>query len=229
MHPACSLASQRCRMLLALGSFVVLVATIFALPGPVRLLLAIYGLGFLLAPMQLQWLFQGYGRMQWVAAASVVRYGVFAGLVLLTVESQTTLVWIGVIECISLLASSAFALGGERADLKATLAEWPPRLGDLHAHLGSSWPIGLSQVSWVVLWYFATVFLGFWVADESLGQFAAALRIVMALHTFVWMYFYNLLPTICRTAATPGRDLRQLLGPSLTFTSWVGGLGARSS
>ena len=113
-----------------------------------------------------------------------------------------------------------------RSDLKATLAEWPPRLADLRRHLGSSWPIGLSQVSWVVLWYFATVFLGLWVADQSLGQFAAALRIVMALHTFVWMYFYNLLPTICRTAATPGRDLRQLLGPSLAFTTWAGGFGA---
>ena len=64
-----------------------------------------------------------------------------------------------------------------------------------------------------MLWYFATVFLGLWVVDDSLGQFAASHRIVMALHTFVWMYFYNLLPTICRTAAAPGKDLRATLGP----------------
>jgi O-antigen/teichoic acid export membrane protein len=201
-------------------------AAVLALPASVRILLSIYGLGFLLAPMQLQWLFQGRGKMQWVAAASVVRYGVFAGLIFLFLQLQTTLVWIGIFECISLLASSALCVWAARTDLKATLAEWPPRPADLIGHLRSSWPIGLSQVAWAALWYFATVFLGLWVADESLGQFAASHRIVMALHTFVWMYFYNLLPTICRTAAAPGEDMRHLLGPSLALTAWAGCLGA---
>jgi O-antigen/teichoic acid export membrane protein len=214
------------RLLLALGSYIALLATLPALPVPVRVLLAIYGLGFLLAPMQLQWLFQGHGQMQWVAAASVVRYGVFAGLIFFCLGNETTLVWIGVFECIALLTSSTLCVWVARSDLRATIAEWPPRLADLIAHLRSSWPIGLSQVSWVALWYFATVFLGLWVVNDSLGQFAASHRIVMALHTFVWMYFYNLLPTICRTAVATGKDLRGLLGPSLALTSWGGGLAA---
>jgi len=214
------------RMLLALGSFAVLMATVPALPAPVRILLSVYGLGFLLMPLQLQWLFQGRGKMQWVAAASVVRYGVFALLIFLCLRSDTTLVTIGVFECIALLASSTLCVWAARSDLRATIAQWPPRAADLVGHLGSSWPIGLSQVSWAALWYLATVFLGLWVADESLGQFTASHRIVMALHTFVWMYFYNLLPAICRTATAPGKDLRLLLGPSLSFTSWAGGLGA---
>ena len=69
------------RLPLALASFAVLLATVLVLPAPLGLLLLIYGLGFLLMPLQLQWLFQGRGRMQWVAAASVVRYGVFATLI----------------------------------------------------------------------------------------------------------------------------------------------------
>ena len=87
------------RLLLALGSFAVLMATVLALPAPIGVLLSIYGLGFLLMPLQLQWLFQGRGRMQWVAAASVVRYGVFAGLIFLCLRTETTLVRIGIFEC----------------------------------------------------------------------------------------------------------------------------------
>ncbi len=185
----------------------------------------VYGLGVLLTPLQFQWLFQGRGKMQWVAASSVVRYGVFAGLVFLFVRADTTLLWIGAFECVALLAAAALCLAAARSDLLATIGSMPPRWSDLKAHLKSGWPIGLSQISWAALWYFATIFLGLWVAGSSLGHFTAAHRIVLALHTFVWMYFYNLLPAICRTAAAPGEDIERLLSPSLALTSWAGGLG----
>ncbi len=214
------------RMLLALGSFAVLLATVATLPPSQGRLLAIYGLGFLLAPLQLQWHFQGRGEMQWVAAASVVRYGVFAALVFACLRPDTSLAWIGVFEGLSLAAAAALCVAVARREFRAALAEWPPRTADLLGHLRSSWPIGLSQVSWAALWYFATVFLGLFVADQSLGQFTASHRIVMAVHTFVWMYFYNLLPAISKAAAEPGDDMRRLLAPSLTWTAWAGGLVA---
>jgi O-antigen/teichoic acid export membrane protein len=214
------------RLLLALGSYAVLMATVLALPAQIGVLLSIYGLGLLLMPLQLQWLFQGRARMHWVAAASVVRYGVFAGLIFFCLRTDTTVVRIGIFECISLLASSALCVFAARSDLWATIAEWPPRRADLLGHLSSSWPIGLSQICWAALWYLVTVFLGLWVVDDSLGQFTASHRMVMALHTFVWMYFYNLLPAICRTAAAPGKDMEGLLDSSLAFTSWAGGLAA---
>jgi len=214
------------RLLLALGTFAVLMATVLVLPASTGILLSIYGLGLLLMPLQLQWLFQGRGRMEWVAAASVVRYGVFAGLIFFCLQPGTSLVRIGIFECISLVVSSALCVLAARSDLRATIAAWPPRLADLVGHLGRSWPIGMSQACWAALWYLVTVFLGLWVAGDSLGQFTASHRIVMALHTFVYLYFYNLLPAICRTAAARGKDMPGLLGPSLAFTSWVGGLAA---
>ena len=57
-----------------------------------------------------------------MAAASVVRYGVFAGLIFFCLRTETTLVWIGVFECISLLASSALCVWVARSDLRATIA-----------------------------------------------------------------------------------------------------------
>jgi O-antigen/teichoic acid export membrane protein len=214
------------RMSMAALSVGLLLAILPALPAQSRTLLAIYGAGLLIVPLQFSWLFQGLGKMQWVAAGSVIRYGVFAGLIFLCLGTDISLIWIGIIECLSILISGLVCLWVARQDLKGTLAEWPPQSADLAGHMGSALPIGLSQVSWAVLWYFATVFLGIWVAGESLGQFAAALRIVMAIHTFVWMYFYNLLPAISRTAAASAKGLQPLLGPSLALTSWAGGLGA---
>ena len=48
---------------------------------------------------------------------------------------------------------------------------------------------------------------------------------VMALHTFVWMYFYNLLPAISRTASRQ-MTCTDFWARSLAFTSWAGGLAA---
>jgi len=195
------------------------------LPVSVGVLLVIYGLGCRLMPLQLQWLFQGRGKMEWVAAASVVRYGVFAGLIFLVLGAGASLLSIGVFECVSLVASSVMGIVVARSDLRAKLAALPPRLSELGAHLRCAWPIGMSQVCWAALWYVSTVLVGLWVAGESLGQFTASHRIVMALHTLVYMYFYNLLPAVCRSAAGPGKQMQSLLGPSLALTSSAGGWG----
>jgi O-antigen/teichoic acid export membrane protein len=89
-------------------------------------------------------------------------------------------------------------------------------------HLRQSSPIGLSELAWAALWYSATVLLGLWVVGEQLGWFGAAHRVVMALHTFVWLYFYNLLPTITRATQQPPARLEKLLSQSLALTAWCG-------
>jgi O-antigen/teichoic acid export membrane protein len=76
------------------------------------------------------------------------------------------------------------------------------------------------------MWYFATVLLGFLFQDESLGWFGASHRILMALHTFVWLYFFNLLPSISRSVHEPPEYLATLISESLRITSWIGILGA---
>jgi O-antigen/teichoic acid export membrane protein len=73
-----------------------------------------------------------------------------------------------------------------------------------------------------LLWYFATLLMG-WLADaEELGWFGASHRVVMALHTFVYLYFYNLLPSLSRGAGRPTKHLRELLSRSLAVTTWAG-------
>jgi len=78
-------------------------------------------------------------------------------------------------------------------------------------------PIGLTEIAWASMWYFATVILGFLFVNETLGWFGAAHRILMALHTFVWMYFTNLLPSIARCAGEPVGVLQRLMERSIGF------------
>jgi O-antigen/teichoic acid export membrane protein len=89
-------------------------------------------------------------------------------------------------------------------------------------YLREAAPIGLSELTWAFLWYAATVLLGLMVTGPSLGWFGAAHRAIMALHTFVWLYFFNLLPSISRCIREPGETLVSILNGSLNLTSWGG-------
>ncbi len=211
------------RGLLALASMgcLAVVAVLLPVPAEVRELLLFYGCSLLGIPLLLQWYFQGHDEMLWVALASVVRYGVFAGLVLWLVAPETPLRWVGLIECAAVSAGALFCV----FVALRRFGVWPLRLAGVRAgaaYLREAAPIGLTELVWALLWYVATVVSGLLVKDASLGWFGAAHRILMALHTFVWLYFFNLLPSIARTSHGPRDELEKLLSVSLRLTAWVG-------
>ncbi len=212
------------RLALASLSFVVLLIVAALLPRgeEVKALLVVYGLSLFAEPALLQWFFQGHDRMHWVAIASLIRRWGFALLVLLVASPDLPLPWYGACECAAALAVALFCLAVLRGRLGLAIpAPWVSR-SVLWGHIRQSAPIGLSELAWAFLWYFTTVLLGLFVAGEELGWFGAAHRVVMALHTFVWLYFYNLLPTLARSMAQPREELHALLNRSLGLTAWAG-------
>jgi O-antigen/teichoic acid export membrane protein len=216
------------RLLLAGASFALVVLLAAVLPrGPEdRALLLVYGLTLLAEPLMLQWFFQGHDSMHWVALATLIRRWGFALLVLAVARADTPLPWVGACECAAAAAVVAFGLAVLRRRMGMALPLPRVRPAALGGHLRQSAPIGLSELAWAFLWYFATVLLGLFVAGEELGWFGAAHRIVMALHTFVWLYFFNLLPTLARGVTQPGERLRALVGRSVGLTAWGGVLVA---
>jgi O-antigen/teichoic acid export membrane protein len=212
------------RALLALGSLACLALLASLLPAPAELkhLLLLYGCSLLGIPLLLQWFFQGHDEMPWVALASLVRYGVFAGLVLTLLRPGMSLGWVGLIECAAVSAAALFcvavALFRFRVRPQFPAGGWRGAT----AYLRQGMPIGLTELVWAFLWYIATVLAGLMVRDASLGWFGASHRILMALHTFVWLYFFNLLPSIARTFHGPRAELEKLLSASLRLTAWVG-------
>jgi O-antigen/teichoic acid export membrane protein len=72
------------------------------------------------------------------------------------------------------------------------------------------------------MWYFAIVLLGFYKPGTELGWFGASHRVSMALHTFVWLYFFNLLPYMSRCVGRPHSMLLNMMDQSMAFSAWSG-------
>ena len=212
------------RALLAAGLFAVLVllALLVEKNLEVKILLILYGVSLLGIPGLLHWFFQGHDLMHWVAVAQIIRQGVFAALVLPFVTETTPLFYIGLFECASVSAVVVFCVWIVRRNPTWRLPAWKFDWPALRIHLREGAPIGLCDLAWSVLWYFSTVLLGFTVTDQELGWFGAAHRASGAVHTFVWLYFFNLLPSISRTVGQPRELLLRMMGRSQTAVAWGG-------
>jgi O-antigen/teichoic acid export membrane protein len=185
-------------------------------------LLVLYGFSLLGAPFLMQWLFQGHDQMRWVALTSIVRQLSYAGLVFLAFHRGTPLLTIGIIECVSVAAAAVFCIFVTRTQMHLAWP-WPDlKIRGLLGHLKESSPIGLTELAWGFMWYFCTVLLGMIFSDATLGWWGASHRALMALHTFVWLYFFNLLPSISRCALRSKDDLLGLMQESVRFTAWTG-------
>lgn len=215
------------RMALALCSVLALAAFILLLQKSAELkwLLALYGVSLLGGPFLLQWFFQAHDAMHWVGIASIIRQAGFAILVFLFCRRGFPLIYVGVIECVSVAVVAAFCV--YVAHRMGYGFPWPDlRVGSLMSHLGEAAPIGLTEVAWAFMWYFGTVLLGLIFSDRTLGWFGASHRLLMALHTFVWLYFFNLLPSISRCVLLPRRHLLDLMDGSVRLIAWAGLFGA---
>ena len=187
-----------------------------------KALLGLYGVSLLATPFLLQWFFQAYDRMVWVGVASIVRQLGFAGLVFLTCRTGDSILRVGLAECVSVACLAGYCIFLTRYRLHAPWP-WPDlHIGRLIGHIREALPIGLSELSWAFMWYFCTVLLGLFYPDKYLGWFGASHRTVMAMHTFVVLYFFNLLPSIARCVGRPNGQLLLLMDRSVRFVAWTG-------
>jgi O-antigen/teichoic acid export membrane protein len=86
-------------------------------------------------------------------------------------------------------------------------------------------PIGGSQLLWSLNLYLPTLALAGWLGSQAVGYYGAAHRIVFALGSFVWLYFFNLFPVLVRATRDPGA-FRSLTAHSFRLAAWAGTLVA---
>lgn len=213
------------RLLLALGMYTALVvfALVYGTAAMQTRLLLVYGLSLLAMPFLLQWVFQGHDRMPTVAAIQVIRQTVFAVMVFAMVR-QSSQIWLaGVAETLGAAAAAVFGVWAYRQKLNGALRfRW--RFSSQLLREGMT--IGLSQIFWVLKMTGATLILGLIAAPEDVGYFGGAMRILMALHTFVWLYFFNLLPSMSRAWVANDRSFAALIARSLRFVTLISLIGA---
>ena len=182
-------------------------------------LLLVYGLSLLVMPLLLQWVFQGHDLMRAVGTMQVIRQIVFAALVFALVGGRDQIWLVAAAELAGVTGAAVYGVWMYRRLVGAAMLTRPKMTGRLFRE---GVPIGLSQMFWLVRMYGATMILGTIATAEEIGFFAAAMRILMALHTFVYLYHFNLLPSFARAWQQADGSFGRLIERSLHSVAWMG-------
>lgn len=210
------------RFALAVGAYLLVIA--FALlvessPIVMRLML-IYGLSLLAMPLLLPWVFQGHDRMHTVAVVQIIRQTMFAAAVFAFVREAEEVWLIAVAEVIAVCSAAGFSVWAYRRQFNESVRLKISVSKQLFRE-GAS--IGLSQMFWAVKMFGATLIVGvIAMSAEDVGYFAGAMRILIAVHTFVWLYYFNLLPSLTRAWKAGPATLAELTANSLRIIAWAG-------
>jgi O-antigen/teichoic acid export membrane protein len=182
-------------------------------------ILAVYGLVVCLIPFFNQWVFQGLGLMHWVAAGTALRYLLFAGFVVIAVRPGADPRWVAGAEVLGAVGLAALTAVVLRWVLRVRL-EWAGSLRGSVDLFKETWSLGASNLTMTLLWYAPILALGRFAGTEQVAWLAAALRVVLALNTFVSMYFFNMLPNLTREIAEGVHAWRLLVRRSLQTSMW---------
>ena len=208
------------RLFLAIVAYVAMIgfALLLNRESIVTRLIVIYGLGLLVSPLLLQWVFQGHNRMRPVAAMQCIRQAVLAVVVLAFVRDPSQ-IWLAAVgDVVGACVTATFGLWvylakfDGRHFIRPTVSWYLFREGI---------PIGLSQMFWMVRMFGATVLVGIIATAQDLGYFGSAMRILIALHTFVWLYYFNLLPSLSKAWHRKDGTFAQVIARSLHLIAWI--------
>jgi O-antigen/teichoic acid export membrane protein len=188
-------------------------------------ILAINGIAVLLTPFLTQWVFQGLRQMQWVAAGSATRSLVFVTLILVLVRPGGDIRLVALAEVLGIAALAVLntVLLVGRLNVRPQL---DGLLGATKQLAGDVWYFGVSDFTWACQWYSPAIIIG-WLGlghTEQVAWIAASVRIVLALHTFVWLYFFNLLPNLAKELSVSVQEWRDLVHRSMQTSLWPAAL-----
>jgi O-antigen/teichoic acid export membrane protein len=210
------------RTALAIGAFLLLLIfiTLSSKTSLEKHLVILFGLQLFWTPGLLQWIFQGLDWMRWVALCSAVRWLFFAGGIFVFVSKRELVLLVPLIELAAIglvvvLNVCIFRRFFDGLKINIDFAY------GFHL-LRQAIPIGLTQIMWGLKIYLPTIMLGLLIGGKTVGWFGAGYRIVLALHAFVWMYFFNIFPSISRYTKQSFESLRNFITRSLQLTSWAG-------
>jgi O-antigen/teichoic acid export membrane protein len=100
--------------------------------------------------------------------------------------------------------------------------DWRDLVGGTQRLFRDVWYMGVSDFTWACLWYSPTLVVG-WAGTGGTEQVAwvgAAVRIVLAAHTFVFLYFFNLLPNLAKELSVDIDGWRRLMQRSIATSMW---------
>jgi len=210
------------RLLLALVALpaMILAAQLLGQPARTLQLVTLFALSLLLAPFSQRWLFQGMDRMLPVSGGQALRMVVFAAGAVLLVRDAGQLMRVGWIEIGAAGVPAAWFLFWQRRLLGRLGLSF--RMGALRQLAREALPVGTAQIVWALNQYLPTMLVAGLVGGADIAWFGGAHRIVLSLGTFVWIYHFNLYPTLARRIGRSRSSVGALVGPSMHVTAWCG-------
>lgn len=217
-----SLVERIVSMQLRAAFIVFVLLAFFVILLDINLILSVlligYGISLVGYPFLLNWLFQGWNQMEWVAIPQVVRQTVFAAVVLLLVNQPDRILLLPLIEIISVAITGViYILVYRRLDYKFSIKL---RSGFDRNLFFESIPVGGTQIIWALRMYLPTIIIGFLAGEAAVGYFGAPHRIVMVTQGFLVVYFNNIFPAMSELSFTSFDRLRGLLQSSLRLVVW---------
>ena len=208
------------RIILAAVAFagVVAFARVFQLSSAMTQLLMLYSLSLLAAPLLLQWVFQGHNRMGVVAALQFIRQVAYAAVIFGFVRRGDQIWLVAVAEIAGASLAAVVGLWLFRRQFGTGVRT---RLAITRRLFVEGLPIGLSQALWMIRMFGATVIVGLIAVPQDVGFFGAAQRILIALHAFIWLYYFNLLPGLSHTWKADREAFGTLITRSLHNVAWL--------
>ncbi len=220
---AAAIPTLRLALALVAYGLVFLVSAFLDLDDAARRLVRITALSLFAGPWVMNWLFQGLGRMLWVAVAQLLRMGVFAGLVLLFIEGDADVFAVGWFEVAAAFAMSAWFLAAQLRTVGGLSLGSP--IAELRRLLIEASPVGTSRFLWAVYQYVPTLLVAQLVGGAEVAWFAAAHRLATSLGSFVNLYHFNLYPRLVEAIQSGRTAVEGLARTSYRLTAWVGVLG----
>ena len=205
--------------LIAVGGMIV---TVFVMrqPADSTQLSMAFALGIVATAWASRWLFQGLDRMGWAALPQALRMGVFALGVAIVVRGDADLWKVGVVEIVAAWGMAAYFILVQQVVVCPVRLDF--RWSTLRPLLAEAAPVGLSQLVWAVNQYLPTVLIAWLIGGAATAWYGGAHRIVMSVGTFVWLYHFNLFPSLVRAHEAGGSALTDLLARSFRVSSWCG-------
>lgn len=188
-------------------------------PAETEKLIWLFAASLLFMPWVQRWLLQGLDMMTWVSGAQALRMIVFAALVVALVDGAEDLLRVGWIEITAAATMAGYFAWVQRSRISPLRLSF--RLKDLEALAKEALPVGAEQLVWAANQYAPTLMVAVLLGGENLAWFGGAHRLVLSLGTFVWLYHFNLYPTLARSAGDGGAAVNALIAPSFRVTAWA--------
>jgi len=184
-----------------------------------QMLIYFFGATLVLTAWKQEWFLQASEMIQNIGMGQALRIMVFATLVFLLVKEEGDVLWVGVVEVVSITIWVAYLLYLQIS--KGLPPRFVFRPDNAPALMRKSAPLGVSSVAWGVEHYVPPIVVAVMAGLTEAALLAVAQRIVTSLQTLSYVYHFTLYTALIERYRTSVEALQELVHASNRIIAWA--------